>query len=70
VTFKRNEALRSVTDVDECMLHSELREFFYLRGYEGVWAEDTDQGLVLHGVSLGRDEGGNEVIVPEGWMNK
>ena len=61
---------RGVASPDECITPDEIGLFLKDRGYHDVWLEDTDQGLVIHGIALGLDEGRNEIIVPEEWMNK
>ena len=61
---------RGVASPDECLTPDEIRQFLSKHGYGDVWFEDTDQGLVIHGLSLGYNEGGEEILVPEDWMNQ
>ena len=68
--FLRTQALRDVVDIDECAAVKDVKSIFKELGYPNVWLEDTDQGVVVHGVSVAHNEGGEEVIVPEEWMNR
>lgn len=65
---------REPTDMEECTPTRELIQWLFERGYMNAWLEDTDQGVVIHGISLGVNPQGPgdfvETIVPESWMNK
>lgn len=68
--FSRTEAKRDVASPDECFSPADVSNFFAQSGYPDVWLESTESGVIVHGIELGHDEGGEEIVVPESWMNK
>lgn len=55
--------------IDDCIRPEDIARWLEQRGYKGVWLEDRDDGVVIHGISLAQDHGGFEVVIPEHWNN-
>ena len=65
---------REPVSVDECTPARELIHWLFERGYKNTWLEDTDNGLVIHGVSMTEVQMGSKSfearLVPESWNNR
>lgn len=62
--------MSQIKSIEDCISAEEISGYLEHIGYKNVWVEEVDQHVVIHGISIGHNAGGEEVIIPEAWNRR